>query len=57
MQSGFKDMARQVDVNKRFDRVEDRLERMEKLILVDHKRSIERLEAEIKELRDLLAVK
>jgi hypothetical protein len=31
------------DVDKRFDAVDDRLERIEKLMLVDHKRRIERL--------------
>jgi hypothetical protein len=40
-----------------FDVVAARLERMEKLILADHKRRIERLEGEMKDLRDLLAIK
>jgi hypothetical protein len=33
------------------------LERIEKLMLVDHKRRIERLEEQVKDLRDLLAIK
>jgi hypothetical protein len=37
--------------------VEERLERIEKFILADHKRRIERLEGEMKDLRDLLAIK
>lgn len=37
--------------------VDDRLGRIEKLILADHKRRIERLEDQVKDLRDLLAVK
>jgi len=41
----------------RFDKVEDWLERIEKLVLADHTRRIEKLEIEIKDLRDLLAVK
>jgi hypothetical protein len=49
VQRGFK------DVDKRFDGVEDRLDRIEKLMLVDHKRRIERLEEQVKDLRDLLA--
>ena len=44
-------------VDKRFDRIEDRLESIENLILADHKRRIEKLEDEMKELRGLLAVK
>ena len=44
-------------VDKRFDRIEDRLESIEKLILADHKRRIEKLEDEVKELKGLLAVK
>jgi archaellum component FlaC len=31
--------------------------RIEKLILADHKRRIERLEEQVKDLRDLLAIK
>lgn len=57
-------MAHKIDVDKRFDGVDkrfdalkDRLERIEKLMLADHKRRIERLESEMKELRDLLAIK
>ncbi len=44
------------DVDKRFDGVDDRLDRIEKLILADHKRRIERLEEQVKDLRDLLAI-
>jgi archaellum component FlaC len=44
-------------VDKRFDGVDDRLDRIEKLILADHKRRIERLEDQVQDLRDLLAVK
>ena len=44
-------------VDKRFDGIDDRLDRIEKLILADHKRRIERLEDQVKDLRDLLAVK
>lgn len=44
-------------VNRRFDAIDDRLDRIEKLILADHKKRIERLEIEVKELKELLAVK
>jgi archaellum component FlaC len=55
---GFSEVDKRFDgVGKRFDAVEERLERIEKLILADHKRRIERLETEMKDLRDMLAVK
>jgi len=57
VQKGFLETAKRDEVNKRFDKVEDRLERIEKLILPDHKRRIEKLEIEVKELKELLAVK
>ena len=64
VQQGFEEAAKREEVNKgfeevneRFDRVENRLERIEKLILADHKQRIERLEVEVKDLKDLLAVK
>lgn len=41
----------------RFDKLEDWLERIEKLILADHKKRIEKLEMEVKELRELFVVK
>jgi hypothetical protein len=44
-------------VDKRFDGVDDRFDRIEKFILADHKRRIERLEEQVGDLRDLLAVK
>ena len=64
VQRRFKETAKQADVDrqfvgvdKRFDAVEERLDRIEKLILADHKRRIERLEGEMKELRELFAIK
>ena len=44
------------DVDKRFDVVDERLDRIEKLLLADHKRRIERLEEEVKELKNALAM-
>ena len=44
-------------VYERFDNVNGHLERIERLILADHKRRIEKLETEVKELKELLAVK
>lgn len=43
-------------VYKRFDRIDGRLDRIEKLILANHKRRIEKLEEEVKELKALLTV-
>jgi len=64
IEKGFDETAKKEKVdsqfggmNLRFDKVEDRLERIEKLVLADHKRRIEKLEEEVKELRELLAVK
>ena len=64
VQRGFSEVAKKRDVDKRFDAidkrfdaVDDRLDRIEKLMLVDHKRRIERLEEQVKDLRDLLPIK
>ena len=57
IQKGFLETAKKDEVNKRFDKVEDRLERIEKLMLADHKQRIEKLESDVKELKELLAVK
>jgi hypothetical protein len=64
IQHGFEETARKDevdkgfdDVDKRLDAINDELESIEKLILADHERRIERLEEQVKELRDLLAVK
>ena len=54
---GFEETAKKKDVDRRFDKVEDRLEKIEKLLIVDHHRRIEKLEVAVKELRDLLAIK
>ena len=54
---GFDAVDQRFDsVDKRFDKVDERLDRIEKLILADHKRRIERLEQEMKDLKNLLAV-
>ena len=52
--------AIQAEFNKiaeNFNIVNERLERIEKLMLIDHKRRIEKLETEVKELKELLAIK
>ena len=59
--SGFGDTKTDINnlrnhVDKRFDEVDRRFDRIEKLILADHKRRLERLETEMKELKNLFAV-
>ena len=61
VQKGFNDVTKEMatkselfsmksEMNKRFDKIE-------KLILSDHRERIEKLEFEVKELKDLLAFK
>ncbi|MDD3729118.1 MAG: hypothetical protein PHH17_03515 [Candidatus Pacebacteria bacterium] len=57
IKKGFDETAKKSEVSRRFDVIEGRLEKIEKLILADHKRRIEKLEMEIKELKELFAVK
>jgi len=64
VKKGFDETAKKIDVDgqfkavdKRFDIIEDRLDKIEKLILADHKRRIEKLETEVKELKELLAIR
>jgi len=57
VQKGFEETAKKDEVNMRFDKVEDRLETIEKLLIVNHRERIEKLETEVKELKELLAVK
>ncbi len=60
VQKGFNEvsgkMATRADMNARFNDVNKRFDRIEKLILENHKRRIEKLETEIKELKELFAV-
>ena len=45
------------EMNQRFDKVDERLEHIEKFLLEEHRRRIEKLEDQVKELRDALAMK
>jgi len=56
VQKGFAETATKNEMNKRFDLVDERFDKIEKLILADHKKRIERLEMEVKELRELFAM-
>ena len=58
VEKGFNGVDLRFDkIDLKFDKIEDRLERIEKLLIAEHQRRIEKLEAEVKELRELLAVK
>jgi len=54
---GFEETAKAKEVNSRFDAVEKRLDRIENLLMEEHRRRIERLENEMKEVRGALAMK
>ena len=52
----FELTAKKKEMNQRFDKIDDRLDRIEKLMLADHKRRIEKLEIAVRELKEILAV-
>ncbi len=45
------------NIDENFKHLDERFDKIEKLILADHKRRIEKLETEVKELKELLFVK
>ena len=64
VQIGFNETAKQKDmdkrfksVDKRFDSIEERLGRIENILIIDHRHRIERLEGEMKELKEIFVVK
>ena len=64
VQKGFNETAKKKEVNRhfseidrRFDGVDKHLEKIEKLLIVNHRERIERLEMEVKNLKELLAIK
>lgn len=61
VQKGFNEVAEKMatksEINHRFDLVDKRFDKIEKLILADHRERIEKLEIGLKELKDLLAFK
>jgi len=44
-------------IQENFNHIDERFDKIEKLILADHKRRIEKLETELKEVKELLAIK
>lgn len=44
-------------VDQRFNKVDTALERIEKFLIAEHRRRIEKLETDVRELKELLAVR
>lgn len=57
VQKGFEDTAKKIDMDDRFNAVEMRLDRIEKFLLEEHRRRIEKLEDQMQEVRDALNIK
>ncbi len=53
---GFEDTARKTDMDQQFKEVNNKLNKIENLIIIDHKKRIEKLETEMKELKAMLAM-
>jgi len=58
VKKGFEGVDLRFDsVDERLDSIGERLEKTEKLVLEDHDRRIEKLEAKMDEIREALAIK
>lgn len=64
VQEGFEDTAKKIDMDARFDAVDERfnvmetrLDRIEKFLLAEHQRRIERIEDDVRVLKDALNIK
>lgn len=53
---GFDDILEKMATKEDIKHMEDKFERLEMLVMQDHRRRIERLEADVKYMKDLLAV-
>ncbi|MCX6719554.1 MAG: hypothetical protein NTV36_00355 [Candidatus Staskawiczbacteria bacterium] len=57
VQKGFNGVDLKFEqVDKRFDLVDKRFDKIENLVLASHQKRIEKLEAEVKELREMFAM-
>jgi hypothetical protein len=63
VQKGFNETAKKADmdlqfkqVDERFDAIDKKFDKIENLVLASHQKRIEKLEAEIKDLRELFAM-
>ena len=57
VQKGFEDTAKAHIVEAEFRAVNERLDRIEKFLLEEHRRRIEKLEDQMQEVRDALNIK
>ena len=64
VQKGFDETAKKIDMDARFDGVQERfnavemrLDRIEKLLIIEHQRRIEKLEDDVRVLKDALNIK
>lgn len=57
VKKGFDATANKTEMNNGFKEVNKRLDNIEKLILSDHKKRIEKLELQMHEIREALVVK
>ena len=57
VQKGFNGTAKKKEVDRRFNGVDKHLEKIEKLLIVNHRERIEKLEMEVKNLKELLTIK
>lgn len=57
VQKGFEDTAKAHVVEAEFRAVNERLDRIEKFLLEEHRRRIERLEGDVRILKDALNIK
>ena len=60
VQKGFNDvtekMATKIELKSMRNEMNERFDKIEKLILADHKKRIEKLETEVKELKEMFAM-
>jgi len=56
VQKGFAETATKSEMKAGFDSMNRRFDKIENLILADHKKRIERLESEVKDLREMFAM-
>ncbi|MBI2098709.1 MAG: hypothetical protein HYT49_03640 [Candidatus Wildermuthbacteria bacterium] len=56
VQKGFEETAKTSEVRVEFDEVKERLDRIENILLAENRRRIEKLEDQMREVRDALAM-
>jgi len=56
VQKGFAETATKAEIKSMKTEMNQRFDKIEKLILADHKKRIERLEIEVKDLREMFAM-